>query len=63
MAGQGKLSRNRLRTPKNDLGCLLNRTKRLRNVKVMILGVLLFATGKDKKGVPEKAPGLARFRH
>ena len=32
--------------PKNDLGCLLNLVKRLRNEKVMTLGALSFATKK-----------------
>jgi len=37
VAGQGRLSRNRQRMPKNDLGCLLNLVKRLRNAKDMTL--------------------------
>ena len=44
MAGQGRHSMNKLRMPENDLGCLLNHAKRLRNVKVMTVGVLSFAT-------------------
>ena len=54
MAGQGRHSGNRLRTPKNDLGCLLNRAKQLRNVKVMTFGVLSFATKNDDTGPSSK---------
>ena len=45
-AGQGRISGNRLRTPKNDLGYLLNLVERPRNERVMILGALSFATKK-----------------
>ena len=70
MAGQGRHSRNRLRMPENDLGCLLNHAKRLRNGKVMAFLVqttlkrkLVVCDGKrQKKEVPEEAPRLGQVR-
>ena len=60
MVGQGRHSGNRLRTLKNDLGCLLNRAKRFRNEKVMALLV----QGTARKGLvvrdgkrPKRGPG------
>ena len=41
--------------PENDLGCLLNHAKRLRNVKVMTVGVLSFATKMMTLGPRRKA--------
>ena len=55
MAGQGRLSRNRLRMLKNDLGCLLNHAKRLKNEKVMTFKVSSFATKMMIMGPRQKA--------
>ena len=55
VAGQGRHSRNRLRMPENDLGCLLNHAKRLRNGEVMTVGVSSFATKMMTLGPRQKA--------